>query len=129
MWHWLCLLDLQFCTLYYEFSHAQRFWAKFPYTTAPVTVILVFKYEGSVPTELLSKVLNVSQVCDSCQECHLDHSDKSKDLKLLLKTNNVTNTNNMDHFSQENQDYYNQYDQQFIAHKHDGGQEYYNRSD
>ena len=46
---------------------------------------------------------------------------------MLSKINNATHTKDINLISQENQDYYNQHDQQFITHKHDGSQKYYNR--
>ena len=36
-------------------------------------------HKESVPPELLSKVPNVSQLCDTALNCQLDLSDKSKD--------------------------------------------------
>ena len=48
---------------------------------------------------------------------------------MLSKTNNVTHAKDIDLLSQQNQDYYNQHDQRFITHKHNGGQGYYNQND
>ena len=86
-------------------------------------------YEESVPPELLSKVPYVSQLCDLTQKYQVDPLDKSKDSNMLSKINNMTHTKDINLSSQENQDYFNQYDQQFIACKHDGGQIYYNQID
>ena len=93
-----------------------------------ITELHTHKYKESIPPELLSKVRNVSQVCDLAQKCQLDLSDKFKDSNMLSKTNNTTHTKDIYLLSQENQDYYNLHDQQFIARKHGGGQEYYNQS-
>ena len=94
-----------------------------------ITELHTHKYEESVPPELLNKVPNVPQVCDSAQKCQLDPLDKSKDPNMLSKTNNVTYAKDIDFLSQQSQDYYNQHDQQFISRKHDGGRGYYNQSD
>ena len=87
------------------------------------------KYKESVTPELLSKVPNISQVCDLAQKCHLDPLDKSKDSNMLSKTKNAIHTKDIDLLSQKNQDYYNRHDQQFITCNHDGGWEYCNRND
>ena len=78
-------------------------------------------YKELVLPELLSKVPNVSQLCESTQKCQVDPLDKSKDSSMLSKTNNTTHAKGINHLSQENQDHYNQHDQQFIACKHDDG--------
>ena len=50
------------------------------------------KYKKSVPPVLLSKVPNVSQLCDLTLKYQLDLLDKSKDSNMLSKTNNATYT-------------------------------------
>ena len=62
-------------------------------------------YKESVPPDSLSKVPNVSQLCDSTQKCQVDCSDKSKDSNILFKANNATHTKGIDLLSQNNQDY------------------------
>ena len=55
-------------------------------TGSHITELNTHKYKESIPPELLNKVLNVSQVCDSAQKCQLDPLDKSKDSNMLSNT-------------------------------------------
>ena len=66
---------------------------------------------------------NEPQTCDLTQNYQLDSTNNFKDPNILSKINNVTHTTGTDLLSQENQDYYNRRDQQYIAHKYNGGLE------
>ena len=93
-----------------------------------ITEFHTSKQEESVTTELLNKVLNTPEVCDTVQKCQLDPLNKSKSLNMLSKISNATHTNDINLISKENQDYDNQHDQKPMTCKHEADWGYHNRS-
>ena len=79
-------------------------------TGSHITNLHTDEYKESVPPELLNKVPNLPQACDSAQKYQLHSLDKSKDSNMLSKTNNTTHAKGINLLGQENQDYYNQHD-------------------
>ena len=88
-------------------------------TRSYITDLHTHKYEESFLPDVLNKVPNVPQACDSAKKYQLHSLNKSKDSNMLSKTNNTTHAKGINLSSQENQDDYNQHNQQFITCKYE----------